>query len=566
MADSAADGRRLLERPAFDRSLVSDVFSHAVASFDPTAEAVLLWTRLARGTSTQWVLARDPALTDVVTTGEAATDLTRDGTVVVDATGLEPATTYWFRFTADGQDSPIGRTRTLPGGGTGEFVLGLVSCANYSVAPLTVYRALAQREVDLVVHMGDYVYDSGGKPGRREHQPPGRVISLADYRIRLGQMRSDPDCQALHLRHPMAAVVDDHDLADNAWRGGAKTHNESTDGLWTARALAAMTARSEWLPTRRRDPDEVKVTWRSFAVDGLVELVLLDSRLHGRDQQAGEDGALPIEAPTRTILGPDQRAWALERIADPTCPWVLVANGVVVNEIVLRPPFARLVAPLMPEGYFEYDGKLLRDDQWDGYPAERRRLVAAVAGRKAEGGGTVLLSGDVHSSWAFHGPCDEDGQPVAVEVVTPSVSSAPMGRTRLPVMWRLLDAMLRRLDHVRFVDVTNRGFVLLHVTPERVAAGWYWVDPYDPKYTPDVEAARWLAVERSDVRPTWYDTEPPAPPVRAGQDLAIPPRPPDVRAARRHHQRRRAAGLVVVVVAAAAVAGTSIRLFRRWRQ
>lgn len=541
---------------------MTEVFSHAVASFDPTADAVLLWTRLAKGTSARWMLARDPDLTYVVASGDAVSGPGRDGTVVVDATGLEPATTYWFRFTAEGVDSPVGRTRTLPGAGINGLVLGLVSCANYSVAPLTVYRALAQQEVDLVVHMGDYVYESEGKKGRREPRPRGRTVSLADYRTRIGQMRSDPDCQTLHLRHPMAVVVDDHDLADNAWHGGAKTHDEKTDGPWSARAFAAMTARSEWLPTRRRDPDDVTVTWRSFAVDGLAELVLLDSRLHGRDQQAGEDGALPLQAEERTILGADQRDWALSRIADTARPWALVANGVVVNEIVLRPPFARLLAPLLPEGYAEHDGELLRDDQWDGYPAERRRLAAAITHRRANGGATVLLSGDVHSSWAFEGPCGEDGQPVAVEVVTPSVSSAPMGRTRLPVIWRVLDRAVRRLDHVRFVDVTNRGFVLLHVTPTRVSAGWHWVDPYDPQDTPGVEPAQWLAVDRDSVPPAWHDTEPPAPPVRAGRDLPLPPRPDDVPALRRRHQRRRAAGLAVVTAAgvgAVALAGRALR-------
>lgn len=539
------------------------VFSHAVASFDPTAEAVLLWTRVARGTSARWVLAANSDLTDVIASGEAVTGTGRDGTIVVDATGLAPATTYWYRFTADGVDSPVGRTRTLPGPGIDGLVLGLVSCANYSAAPLTVYRSLAQQEVDLVVHMGDYVYESEGKKGRREHQPRGRTLSLADYRTRIGQMRSDPDCQALHLRHPMAVVVDDHDLADNAWREGAKTHDETTDGPWAARAQAAMTARSEWLPTRRRDPDDVTVTWRSFTVDGLAELVLLDSRLHGRDEQAGEDGALPLQAEERTILGADQREWALTRISDTSCPWALVANGVVVNEIVLRPPFARLLAPLLPEGYAEHDGELLRDDQWDGYPAERSRLSAAIAARRAKGGATVLLSGDVHSSWAFEGPCGDDGQPVAVEVVTPSVSSAPMGRTRLPVIWRVLDRAVRRLDHVRFVDVTNRGFVLLHVTPDRVAAGWHWVDPYDPDDTPGVEAAQWLAVHRDSVPPAWHDTDPPSSPVRAGQGRPVPPRPPDVRPMRRRHQRRRAAGLAAVAAAGTGAVAVVVRALRR---
>ncbi|MGQ0629560.1 MAG: alkaline phosphatase D family protein [Sporichthyaceae bacterium] len=539
---------------------MSSAFPHGVASFDPTSSTVLLWTRVEGAVTARWLVARDPLLREVVRTGDARTGPEHDSTIVVDADDLEAGTTYWYRFIVDGAHSPIGRTRTLPGAGSNELVLGLVSCANYSVAPLGVYRALSGREVDLVVHLGDYVYDSEGHSGRRAHEPPHRVRTLADYRARIAQMRRDPDCQALHQRHPMATVVDDHDLADNAWRGGAKTHDDAEDGPWPQRADAAMTARSEWLPTRRRAGDDVTHTWRSFPVGDLAELVLLDSRLHGRDLQAGDPGALPLQAEERTILGAVQRAWAFERIADLSRPWCLLANGVVVNEIVLRPPFPRLVARLLPQGYAAYGGELLRDDQWDGYPAERRRLVQALAERRNRGGASVLLSGDVHSSWAFTGPRGDDGQAVAVEVVTPSVSSAPLGRTRWPVVWRLLDRAVRSLEHVDFVDVTNRGFVLLHVSRDRVSAGWHWVDPYDPGKAPEVEPARWLAVTHSD--PRWLEAEPLPDPVRVGQ-VDLPARPGDVRAARRHHRRRRFAGLAAVTLAGAAALSPLARALHR---
>ena len=543
---------------------MTPVFAHAAASFDPTPDGVLLWTRLTGATEASWVLAEDAELSAVVDSGTAVTGPQRDGTIVVDVTGLEPGTTYWYRFSAGDHHSPVGRTRTLPGTGAGELVLGMVSCADYSVAPLTVYRALAQHEVDLVIHLGDYVYDTDGSGGRREHEPPHPVRSLADYRARLAQIRRDPDCQALHLAHPMAAVVDDHDLADNAWRNGAKSHTETEDGPWSARALAAMTARSEWLPTRRRDDADVMTTWRALTVDGLADVLLLDSRLCGRDEQAGEPGALALEAPDRTILGPEQRDWALALVGDATQPWSLVANGVVVNEIVLRPPMARLLAPLLPEGYAEHGGELLRADQWDGYPAERRRLVSAMAKRRAGGGGTVLLSGDVHSSWAMDGPCGDDGRPIAVEMVTPSVSSAPMGRTRLPVMWRGLDAAVRRLEHVRFVNVTNRGFTVLHVTPERATAGWYFVDPYDASDTPAAEPDTWLSVNRLADPPSWQPAAAPSPLRRPGPGPA-PARPDDVPAARRSHQRRRAAGLGAVGLLAAAALHRVVRLLSRDR-
>jgi alkaline phosphatase D len=538
---------------------MTEVFAHAVASFDPAPDGVLLWTRLSGATSAEWVVARDPALADVVASGTAATGPHRDGTLTVDVTGLEPATTYWYAFTAAGVTSPVGRTRTLPGEGGEPVTLGLVSCADYAKTPFTVYRALAQREVDLVVHLGDYIYETGDA-GDRTPDPPHETRSLEDYRRRYAQVRGDSDCQALHLRHPVVAVVDDHDIADNAWRGGSKHHREEVDGPWAARVHAAMSARAEWLPSRRRDPDDVLCTWRSLPLGDVAELVLLDTRLTGRDEQADEPGALPLMADERSLLGDDQRAWAFERAADVSRPWLLLANGVVVNEIVLRPPLPHVFLPVLPEGYDEHDGVLLRDDQWDGYPAERDRLVAVLARRRAAGGATVLLSGDVHSSWAMAGPCTPDGEPVAVEAVTPAVSSPPMGQTRLPWVWRLLDGAVRRLEHVTYVDIANRGFLLLQVTRERVVAGWHFVDPYDTADEPDVEPDRWLAVDRT--QPRWHDAEAFDLPARRGLPAPLPDRPADLARLRRAHLRRRVTDTTAVVAAVgAAVAG--VRRLRR---
>ena len=540
---------------------MADPFAHAVASFDPTTDAVLLWTRLTGAASADWVVARDAALRDVVASGTAVTGAHRDWTVTVDVTGLEPATTYWYRFGAGGVHSPVGRTRTLPGPGADAVVLGLVSCADYSRAPLTVYRAVAPREVDLVLHLGDYVYETDHHH-RRQPDPPHELRTLDDYRRRYAQIRADADCRALHLRHPLVAVVDDHDIADNAWRGGSKHHREEEDGPWSARLHAAMTARAEWLPSRRAEPDDVLCTWRSLPLGDLAELVLLDTRVTGRDQQAGDPGALPLLSPERALLDPEQRAWAHGRIDDTTRPWLLLANGVVVNEIVLRPPVVRPLAPMLPEGYAVHDGVLLRADQWDGYPAERDRLVAALARRRAAGGDTLLLSGDVHSSWAMEGPCDAHGEPVAVEAVVPAVSSPPMGQARLPEVWRGLDAMVRRLEHVRYVDVANRGFVLLRVTRERVVAGWHFVDAYDDTDVPEVEAGRWLAVARGERR--WRDAEPFEPPRRGDALEPPPPRPDDVTRLRRVHLRRRALDLTTTAVTVtAAVAALRRRLRRR---
>ena len=236
-------------------------------------------------------------------------------------------------------------------------------------------------------------------------------------------------------------------------------------GPWPDRVAAAARARQEWLPARLPRQHDPLTTWRSVAVGDLAELLLLDTRLQGRDRQAGDEGSPDLDDPKRSLLGREQRRWLAERLADDSRPWSVIASGVVVNEIEIKwPPPLRWINALLPNGYAILDGRVLHDDQWDGYPAERARLARELRARGERGGRTLILSGDVHSSWAFEGPCDDEhGEAVAVEVTTPAVSSAAMGRAHLPGMWRLLDRAANDLDHVRWAEVTERG--LLHDRP-----------------------------------------------------------------------------------------------------
>ena len=538
---------------------MSRVFRHAVASFEPTSEGVLLWTRLSGGASeVSWTIAADAGLVEVVDRGTATTDATRDHTVAVDVDGLEPATTYWYRFEVEGERSPVGRTRTLPGAGSTEGVrLGLVSCARYSVAPLGVYRAMAEREVDVVVHLGDYIYEDDGHKGDREHRPPRACVTQDDYRQRFAQVREDPDCQALHLRHPMIAVLDDHDVADNCWTTGAKAHDPEEQGPWADRVRAATTARQEWVPTRLRDPAQAAHTWRSVALGDLAELVLLDTRLSGRDRQAGDEDSKSLHDPTRSLLGDEQRAWLQERAADVSRPWMVLVTGVVVNEIDLPlPAAAGMVNALLPNGYDAVDGKILHDDQWDGYPKEREKLIAAMAERGRRGGRTVILSGDIHSSWAFEGPRDADGAAVAVEFTTPSVASKPMGQSRTPGAWRLLDAMVKTLEHVPFCDVTARGYGILDLTPDDASMSWWFVEATAEDPTADAELGASFRSRRPSWPPRLEEVEPRPDPIRPGLPEPLPPRPDDLARLRRGHLVREVVsrGTGVLVPAAALVA------------
>ncbi|MGI8759363.1 MAG: alkaline phosphatase D family protein [Acidimicrobiales bacterium] len=539
------------------------VFRHSVASFEPTSSGILLWTRLSGAAEAEWVIARDPSLDDVVASGRAQTGPDRDHTIVVDVDHLDAATTYWYGFSARGAHSPVGRTRTLPGAPTRRLRLGLACCAHYSVAPLGVYRALAEREVDLVVHLGDYIYEDDGSQGPRSHRPPRPAVTLDDYRARLAQIREDPDQQALHLRHPMTGIWDDHDLADNAWRGGAKHHDPATQGKWSARVAAAARARQEWVPARLKDPADPLVTWRSLAVGDLVEVLLLDTRLTGRDCQAGEEGAKPLHDPSRSLLGDEQRAWLRSRLLDTSRPWALVASGVVVNSLCLPLPSTGWLNGLLPNGYAYLDGELLHDDQWDGYPAERERLAGWLEERAQAGGRTVLVSGDVHSSWAFEGPCRKDG-PVAVEVTVPAVSSAAMGRAHYPGAWRVLDRAAKRMDHVRWADVTERGYVVLDITPDEIRSEWWFVHPYHDQPAASAELATAFVTRRADWPPRLDASgDGNDDPWRPGLADPLPPRPDDLPALRRRRRMRLAAEMAGVGALVAAPIVLAIRRSHR---
>ena len=394
----------------------------------------------------------------------------------------------------------------------------------YSVAPLGVYRALAEREVDLVLHLGDYIYEDDGADGPRSHEPPRVATSVDDYRRRIAQVRADPDAQALHLRHPMVTIWDDHDLADNAWRDGAKAHDDDLHGPWSARVAAAAQARQEWLPGRLQSPADPLTTWRSMVVGDLAEVLLLDTRLRGRDRHAGDDGSPDLHDPERSLLGDDQRTWLEERLADEARPWAVVASGVVVNELELRwPRPLRWINRLLPNGYAVLDGRVLHDDQWDGYPAERDRLTRWLRARGERGQRTVLLSGDVHSSWAFVGPCDESGAAVAVEMTTPAVSSAAMGRAHYPGMWRVLDRAANRLDHVCWADVTERGYCITELTADDVTTSWWFVHPYAEQPARDAVHAMAFRSTHRHWPPTLEQVDPPArEPERPGLPDAAP--------------------------------------------
>lgn len=433
---------------------------------------------------------------DVAARGRVEAGPASDFTVRVEATGLDPATTYWYGFEAGGARSPVGRTRTAPEGPVDRLRLGFACCAHFTTGFFNAYRRLAEHELDLVVHLGDYLYEDEARKNRgtRLHRPSGRLLTLADYRARHAQYKADPDLRALHERHPIVAVWDDHELAGNAWRDGAARHNRRTDGDWEARKEAATRAYLEWMPVRSPDPSDPLRLWRRLPLGDLCDLLVLDTRLAGRDRPAaGRRPVLGVWRRDRALLGEAQWRWLEEELAGPGAHWRLLASQVMVAPV-------HLVA--VPRGLERFgavgDGFVVNAGQWDGYPEERERLFDLLASR---GGDTVVVSGDLHSSWASE--LRRDGRPVATELSTPAVSAPSFARALAPPVpggRQLLEWLIRTQNrHLRFVATKGHGYVVVEVTPERVEAEWWHVDTVSRRDGAERCVARW-AVRWGDPR------------------------------------------------------------------
>lgn len=466
-------------------------FRHGVASGDPLPDRVILWTRVTPDggdgdpVDAGWVVARDPALADVVASGSARAALDRDFTVHVDADGLEPATTYHYGFEALGRRSPVGRTRTAPAGPCERLRIAVTSCAKFTAGWFNGFGRVADRDdVDFVLHLGDYIYeypeDDGKAPGPaigRPVEPKHECRTLADYRKRYAHHRLDPDLQRLHAAHPMIATIDDHELADDAWREGAEKHDPAEDGDWHARKSAALRAWREWLPVRPPDPQDPERIHRAFPLGDLAHLVVLDERTRRDEQAKGER----LRDPDRTMLGRDQLEWLLAELRGSDATWRLVGNSVMLGQVHTDLMPEELGEPLSELGVLTEQGHGPAPDQWDGYPAERERLLRALA----DGGlrNVLFLSGDVHTAWAVElkrAPGDPDERPLAVELVTASVTSENLdeetgGEPGDEVSERIEREVRQKNPHVRWVDLDRHGYYVLDLTPERAHADFYFV-------------------------------------------------------------------------------------------
>lgn len=469
----------------------SGPFAHGVASGDPLTDRVILWTRVTpadpRGTvDLGWHVATDPALAQVVARGSVRTAADRDFTVKVDAGGLQAGRHYYYAFETAGERSPIGRTKTLPAA-TDRVRLASVCCSNYPAGYFNVYRCLANREdLDVVVHLGDYIYEfqngvyGDGTGLLRIPEPRKEAVTLSDYRIRYATYRSDPDLQEAHRLHPFIAVWDDHEVTNDGWAGGAGNHNpDQGEGDWATRLAAGYRAYLEWMPIRESAAPGIRL-YRRFRFGALADLLMLDTRGLRDRQPPGKDVAA-ITDPARTLLGAAQETWLFDELRASQhagTAWRVLGQQVM---------FSRVTPPQWPVPY---------PDTWDGYQAARDRVLDFLTAERVRD--VAILSGDLHSSWAFdvaRNPWDgyqasSGGGALAVELLTPAISSAPLFTS--PAAREHAPLFRAALPHLKFLDGDSRGYVLIDVTTARLAAEWYFVPTVQERTAAETRAAAFV--------------------------------------------------------------------------
>ncbi|MFZ3442902.1 alkaline phosphatase D family protein [Vibrio harveyi] len=502
-------------------------FEYGVASGDPTQTQVIIWTRVTTAASyvdVTWQVSRSEDFSTVEQSGTFTTDTSRDFTVKVDVQNLNPSTQYYYRFMVGETTSIVGMTQTLPEGSVDKASMAVVSCANYPAGYFNVYKEILKQHqtesFDVVLHLGDYIYEygAGGYASEdaarlgREPSKGTECITLDDYRKRYAQYRQDQDLQALHAALPMIAVWDDHELANDAWKNGAENHQDN-EGSFVDRRAAAAAAWTEWLPVRENTFSNMLI-YRQFSFGDLINLMMLDTRLVGRD--------LPLDyfslnAPTmdaigglvaqsrsadRELLGTEQLAWLMNAFNSQDAKWNVLGQQVLMSRMELPSSVMLAMFQLFNATDEQKMDALLAVnsaisnyladpssdtiklpynlDAWDGYYVERERVYEIA---KASEGHFVCLAGDTHNAWTSELK-DVSNNPVGVEFATSSVSSPGLEEYLAlePVAIAQMEYTLPHLvSELQWTDIKQRGFMRVTFTPEKAQSTWYMLSSVKDK-------------------------------------------------------------------------------------
>lgn len=441
----------------FDESLAP--FYHGVASGDPLDDRVIIWTRISNTTgnvAVDWQMATDTSFMNIVNCGTVLTDATKDYTVKADVDRLQPNTYYYYRFYGLGKYSLTGRTKTLPVGDVTNARMAIVSCARLTDGIYNVYGRIAERnDIDVVIHLGDYIYEYGNTSsyptgGINPHDPPYECLSLSDYRTRYAQYHTEINLRRMRQQHPIITVWDDHETANNSWYGGAENHDSGTEGDWFVRKAAGMQASFEWQPIRI-NVDNPQQLYRKFTFGTLADLIMLDTRLEGRDEQPAITGNL--NSSTRKMVSTNQLNWTTNALSNEGTQWKILGQQVMVAPLVVF-------------------GLVLNTDQWDGYQFQRSHILNHVVNNNIPN--LVVLTGDIHSSWASDLP--RSGYNASTGANSYGVEFVVSGATSAGIPFSVGETLIRLLNpHVKWVDVDRHGYNILDITPARTQCEWYFV-------------------------------------------------------------------------------------------
>ena len=482
-------------------------FTHGVASGEPRQASVMLWTRFvpsnSQAASLDFQVSDSADFGRILASGSADATADSDFTARAVASGLDPGRWYFYRFRGpDGSLSPIGRTRTLPAGRTGRFTIGVFSCSNLPFGWFNAYaHAAGRRDLDLVLHLGDYLYEyeRGRYPSAREAlagriiDPPHEMVRLADYRLRYAAYRADPDLQRLHQLFPMVMMWDDHESANDSHRDGAENHQPETEGDWGERKAIAMRVAREWLPLSGND-------FETYQVGDLATLIRPETRLTARSGPLSLGRALagkadlaaaiaafrdgPWRDPARSMLGPDQEARlaaALTASVASRTRWQVLGQQVLMGTLSTSPRFVEWASAgagpdrrrrAAVELAAAQAGLPANFDAWDGFPAARERLLRSALDADTN---LVVLTGDTHNAWAFD--LDLGGERAGVEFAGQSVTSPGFehGFPRVDP-GEFARAAVEDNRQLKWANTRDRGYMTLTLTPERATCEWLFLD------------------------------------------------------------------------------------------
>jgi alkaline phosphatase D len=480
--------------PPLPTDLPAELFVLGVASGDPVSDSVILWTRLVAdpmaddgGVGTApipvgWEVATDRMFDEVVASGDAVADPALGHSVHVDASALEPDSWYWYRFTVGDRTSPIGRTRTTPASDSepDRLRFAFASCQNRQNGYWTAYPHLTEEDVDLVFFLGDYIYEEPPIDGTAQPYTSPAPTDLNGYRKRWAEYKGDPALQGAHAQFPWVCTWDDHEVANNYaddLPDGAVATDQPVRDEFLQRRAVAYQAFYEHTPVRLDPPEgpDYRI-YRRVSWGRLAKFYVLDGRQYRSDQAcastsvAADVGPVCAEAAedTRTMLGDEQEQWLGEGLADSEAAWNVLAQQTVMSAL----PFA--------EGLANFD-------QWDGYPAARRRLVDQLR----EVSNPVVITGDIHLSavaTVTDDPDDPATDPVVPELVGTSISSSfPLADA--------IESLAGALPNVEYINAQQRGYVLCTVTPDEMRAEYRLVSTAGAPEADIATGATWVLAD-----------------------------------------------------------------------